>query len=250
MDTRVPGRRTNVLVLTSEVELARLARSILEPRCKVTAGELLRAKSAESDDAADIVIVDVESVDLAIVACVKRAYPSAQFIALCREYREADCIAVLDLGVDYLPRPFRAHELAARVRVAELRRFNATRRRRYYRKGPLVFDLFHRKLAIDGRPIALARSELAVLTLLASQAGTVVIYDRLLAELGLVGAENSRQALRTCVLQLRRKIEREKSRPEILLSEVGFGYRLAASMEGQPYRGTDPPQGEENWGSL
>ena len=87
------------------------------------------------------------------------------------------------------------------------------------------------------------------MTLLASQAGTVVIYDRLLAELGLIGAENSRQALRTCVLHLRRKIERE-SRPEILLSEAGFGYRLAASMDGLPYRETDPPQGEENWGYL
>jgi len=176
---------------------------------------------------------------------VKLAYPSAQIIALCREYREADCIAVLEMGVDYLPRPFRAHDLAARVHVAELRRFNATGRRRFYRKGALVFDLFNRRLAIEGRPIALSRSELAVLTLLASQAGAVATYERLLAELELVGAENGRQALRSCVFRLRRKIEREALRPEILLSEAGVGYRLAASIDGLPYRGPDPPSGEE-----
>lgn len=111
-----------------------------------------------------------------------------------------------------------------------------------------MFDLFNRKLAIDGRPIDLSRSELAVLTLLASQPGMVATTERLLVELGLVGSENSRQALRSRVFRLRRKIEREALRPEILLSDAGVGYRLAASMDGLPYRGTDPPSGEESLG--
>jgi DNA-binding response OmpR family regulator len=85
--------------------------------------------------------------------------------------------------------------------------------------------------------------------LLASQAGTVATYDRLFSELGLVDSWKSRQALRTCVFGLRRKIERKAARPQILLAEAGVGYRLAASMEWRPYRGTDPPAGEENWGN-
>jgi len=84
--------------------------------------------------------------------------------------------------------------------------------------------------------------------LLASQAGTVVTYDRLFSELGLVDSWKSRQALRSCVFGLRRKIERGSARPEILMAEAGVGYRLAASMDGLPYRATDPPSGKENWG--
>lgn len=241
MDARAPGRRTNVLVLTSEIAVARLARSILEPRCKVW-----EAKTAPGAISLDIVIVDVEAVDPAKLAQVKQIHPKAQLIALCREYREADCIAVLDMDVDYLPRPFRAQELAARVRVAELRQFNATGRRRHYRRRSLIFDLFQGRLAIEGRPIPLAPSELAVLTLLATQAGTVATYDRLLAELGLVNSWNARQALRSCVFGLRRKIEREALRPEILLAEPGVGYRLAASATGHPDRTTNSFQVEDN----
>jgi DNA-binding winged helix-turn-helix (wHTH) protein len=46
-----------------------------------------------------------------------------------------------------------------------------------------VFDLFHRKLVIEGRPIPLDASELAVLLLLTSRPGVVVEHDRLLTEL-------------------------------------------------------------------
>ena len=89
-----------------------------------------------------------------------------------------------DLDADYLPRPFRPRDLAARVRVAELRRFNATGRRRYYRRGSFVIDLFDRKVAMEGEPIALAPSELGVLIHLASSAGHVATFGRILAGLG------------------------------------------------------------------
>ena len=61
-------------------------------------------------------------------------------IAISRDYREADCIAILELDVDYLPRPFSAQDLTARVRVAKLRRFKAAGHKRFYRRGSLVVD--------------------------------------------------------------------------------------------------------------
>ena len=232
MDAR--ARQTNILVLTSEVEPVRLARSILNPGYEVAG-----ANTATGADWADIVIADAETVDLAGLSRAKQAYPKAQVIALCREYREADCIAVLEMDVDYLQRPFRAQDLAARVRVAELRRFNAKVRRRYYRRGTLDFDLFKRKLAIEGRPIALAPSELTVLTVLASRAGMIATYDQLLAELGLVCSRSMRHALHSCIYSLRRKIERDPLYPEILLTEAGVGYQLAPSVDERALGETD-----------
>ena len=75
------------------------------------------------------------------------------------------------MDVDYLPRPFSARDLTARVRVAELRRFKAAGHKRFYRSGSFVVDLFDRTVALDGELIALAPSELNVLMHLASKPG-------------------------------------------------------------------------------
>jgi two-component system, OmpR family, KDP operon response regulator KdpE len=239
MGTRISWRGTTVLVLTSDAGLIRLARSILKPACRVIGSVPLGANADIRTEQMDVVIIDAESVDHDVISAARRACPNARVIALAREFREADCVATLDADADYLARPFRAHDLAARVRVAELRRFNATGRPRTYRKGRVAFDLFNRSLAIDVRPVALSPSELAILSLLASQPGVVVEYKWILAELGLDGSERSRGALRSHVLRLRRKIERDSLHPEILLAEAGVGYRLAGSSDEPPHRARD-----------
>ena len=237
--------RTRILALTGEVELHRLLRSLLEPTgCQVVASAVPRDDSA-TNDPFDIVIVDLESLHLDVISRVVRAYPDAEIIAICRAYREADCIAVLDMGADFLPRPFRALDLLARVRVAELRRFKAKGYRRYYRRGPFVVDLFERTVALDGKPIALARSGLEILTLLARNAGSVVTLGQILAGLGRADSRAARRALRPFILRLRCRIERDPRRPDLLLTEVGVGYRLAAATGDPLYYGapTTPSEG-------
>jgi two-component system, OmpR family, KDP operon response regulator KdpE len=250
MGTRISPRATTVLVLTSDAGLIRLARSILKPACRVTGRALLCPSTNIHAEQADIVIIDAGSVDYDLISAARRACPDAQVIALSREFSEADCVAILDADADYLARPFRAHDLAARVRVAELRRFNATGRPRTYRKGQLAFDLLKGRLAIDVRPVALSPSELAILSLLASQPGVVVEYKRILAELGLDSSERSRGALRSHVLRLRRKIERDSLHPEILLAEAGVGYRLAVSSDEPPHRARDSLPADEERSEL
>ena len=180
-------------------------------------------------EAFDVVIIDLEPFDLDAIARVRRTHPDAEVVAICGEYREADCIEVLQRGADYLARPFRKDDLLARLRVAELRLFNATGRPRYYRHGPLVLDLFDRKVFVDGQPIALSPPQRKVLMLLASRPGVPVSYDRILSELGATDSSTGRNVLRALVLRLRRRIERNPRHPEVLLAEVGFGYRLAVS---------------------
>jgi two-component system, OmpR family, KDP operon response regulator KdpE len=239
MGTRISRRGTTVLVLTGDAGLIRLARSILKPACRVIGSVPLGANADIRTEQTDVVIIDAESVDQDVISAARRACPNARVIALAREFREADCVATLDADADYLARPFRTHDLAARVRVAELRRFNATGRPRTYRKGQLAFDLLNGRLAIDVRPVALSPSELAILSLLAARPGVVVEYKWILAELGLDSSERSRGALRSHVLRLRRKIERDPLYPEILLAEAGVGYRLAVSSDEPPHRARD-----------
>ena len=176
--------RTHILALTGEVQLHRLLRSLLEPNGRKVVAAAVPRESPTLNDQFDIVIVDLETFDLDVVSRAMRAYPEAQIIAISRAYREADCIAILDMGADYLPRPFRALDLSARVRAAELRRFKAKGYRRCYRRGSFVMDLFDRKVVLAGELLALAPFELGVLTFLARDAGSVVTFGRILAEFG------------------------------------------------------------------
>ncbi len=241
-----PG--TRILALTGEVELHRLFRSLLEPNgCQVVASAVPHEDSATSDPF-DIVIVDLESLHLDVISRVVRAYPDAQIIAICSAYREADCIAVLDMGADYLRRPFRALDLSARVRVAELRRFKAKWQRRYYRRDSFVIDLFDREVTRAGEPLALSPTELEILISLARNAGSVVTFSQILAELGRADSPAAREALRPFILHLRRRIERDPRRPDLVLTEFGVGYRLAAESGDHlyPANATNPGQGRRD----
>jgi two-component system KDP operon response regulator KdpE len=232
MGSSASGARTRIVALTGEVGLLRLLRSILEPTgCKVFPGALA-LDGAATGQPVDIVIADLESfdrdgLDLDLLARLRRAYPGTEMIAVSREYREGDCIAILDVDVDYLPRPFSARDLTARVRVAELRRFKAAGHKRFYRRGSFVVDLFDRTVALDGESIALAPFELSVLTVLASRPGRVTTFGDIMAGVGRAGPASGRQALRMSVFRLRRRIERDPKHPVLLLTEVGIGYRLA-----------------------
>ncbi len=84
---------------------------------------------------------------------------------------------------------------------------------------------------MGGEPLALAPSELSVLTILASTAGRVATLDRILAGLGRANSASGRRALRASVFGLRRRIERDPRRPDLLLTEAGVGYRLAAESK-------------------
>ena len=247
MPMSVSEPRTRILALTGEAELCRLLRSILEPGgCKVVAGDLPTGDVAASDPA-DIVIVDLEPFDLKMAGRVRRAYPDAEILALCGTYREADCIAVVEMDVDYLPRPFPAQDLMARVRVAELRRLRAAGRGRFYRRGPFVIDLLVRRVIVEGRPLPLARSELAILMRLANRAGHLATFREILAGLGRADTARGRRMLNMSIFRLRRRIERNPSRPEVLLTEAGVGYRLAPESDIRPLPDVEPkPPGIES----
>ena len=248
MDMSVSRPRTRILALTGEAGLLRLLRSILEPSgCKVSLGAVPGEGEAVSGSA-DILIVDLESIDLDLdlVSRVRHAYPGAEILAICSAYRETDCIAILEMDVDYLPRPFRAQDLAARVRVAELRRFRAAGRRRCYRRGSFVVDLFERTVALNGEPIALSPSELSILMLLAGQPGLLMTFGGILAGMGRGDSASGRRALYMSVFCLRRRIERDPSRPDLLLTEARVGYRLAPEFANQSNLDASMPERQGN----
>jgi DNA-binding response OmpR family regulator len=93
--------------------------------------------------------------------------------------------------------------------------------------GPYKFDPATKRLIEQPgtRTIRLTEKETAMLDLLWHAAGTVVPRDALLAQVWGYQAGISTHTLETHVYRLRRKIERDPARAELLITELG-GYRL------------------------
>jgi two-component system KDP operon response regulator KdpE len=84
---------------------------------------------------------------------------------------------------------------------------------------------------LHAEPIALAPFPLALLMLLAGRPGHLASFADVLSLFGRADTAGARRALCSTVFRLRRKIERDPRRPDLLLTEAGVGYRLAPETD-------------------
>ena len=82
-------------------------------------------------------------------------------------------------------------------------------------------------LAFDGERVPLTPKEYRLLQVLAQHAGNVVTHQHLLKEVWGTPHVDDVHYLRIVVRKLRQKIEADATKPQILLTELGIGYRLA-----------------------
>ena len=147
---------------------------------------------------------------------------------------EEDKIQGLELGADdYLTKPFSHRELIARIR-ANLRRSEldaatpaapaATR----LEVGPLTLNLAEHTAAKDGQPIDLTVTEFRLLQCLMANAGTVVPTRSLLKQVWGYDDPSGADVVRVTMHRLRRKLEDDPSRPQLLRTVTGVGFLLKA----------------------
>ncbi|MDQ6900288.1 MAG: winged helix-turn-helix domain-containing protein [Candidatus Dormibacteraeota bacterium] len=98
---------------------------------------------------------------------------------------------------------------------------------RTHRCGDLVIDPSRQLVARSGRPLHLTSAEFALLLCLLAAAGRAVSRERILEHLGAAaGFDSDSRLVDVHVRNLRKKIEMEPGRPDLLLSVPGIGYRL------------------------
>ena len=94
--------------------------------------------------------------------------------------------------------------------------------------GSLRIDLARRVVTRDGAEVRLTPTEWDLLRVLAASPGKVLTHRQLLERAwGGYAADNSPQ-LRVYVNYLRRKLEADPTRPRLIVTEPGVGYRLKA----------------------
>lgn len=93
--------------------------------------------------------------------------------------------------------------------------------------GDIRIDLFARKVWRTGQEVHLTPKEYAVLSELAKHPGQVLTHAQLLRTAWGPAQESQAEYLRVAIRALRRKLERDPARPEVIINEPAVGYRLA-----------------------
>lgn len=147
-------------------------------------------------------------------------------IILSVQSSEEDIVKALDNGAnDYLVKPFRTGELLARIRSA-LRSSVAEESNAVIMCEDLHIDLSTRTVKKKNEFVKLTATEYNLLSLFVRHEGKVLTHQYLLREVWGPGYINQSQYLRVFIAQLRKKIETDPNRPEIIVTESGVGYRF------------------------
>jgi DNA-binding response OmpR family regulator len=144
---------------------------------------------------------------------------------------ETDAVLGLDLGADdYVIKPFRMRELAARIRVA-LRRAGETRERfEVLRAGEIVLDERTHTVTVKDTPVSLTPIEFDLLTVLMRSPGRVFSRADLVDQLANSGFAGLDSTLNVHIRNLRLKIEPDPSNPIYIETVFGIGYRFQKAM--------------------
>lgn len=197
-----------------------------------TAGDGDDAIAKARDTSYDLMILDLllPGTQGMEVCRTLRSESDLPIVMLTAREAEADRVGGLEVGADdYVTKPFSIAELVSRVR-ALLRRRELDRNRSpaVQQVGGLHVDVTRHSATIDGKPLALTRSEFRLVTLLASEPGRVFTRDELVRHLWQSDFVGDRRAIDVHISNLRRKLEADPRHPRRLVTARGVGYKLMA----------------------
>ena len=176
----------------------------------------------------DLIILDLGLPDTDGLDILKktREWYQKPIIVLSVRNSEDDIVSALDRGAnDYLTKPFRTGELLARIRAC-LRQSQEEVQGPVLAFGNLTIDLVNHTARKKGEILKLTSTEFSLLALFAKNSGRVLTHQFLLREIWGFGYLGQTQYLRVFVAQLRKKIEDDPSKPKLLITESGIGYRF------------------------
>jgi DNA-binding response OmpR family regulator len=140
---------------------------------------------------------------------------------------EADAVLGLEAGADdYVTKPFGPAELRSRIRAVLRRAGPRALGDQVMRVGPIVLDRSRRSVEVRGQPVELTFSEFELLQALMSRPGELFNRHELLRAIWGDSAYRDPRGIDVHVHHLREKLEDAPTRPELLLTVRGVGYRL------------------------
>lgn len=178
----------------------------------------------------DIVLLDLGLPDrdgLEVISEI-RLLGSTPILVVSARGQEKEKIEALDLGADdYITKPFHMGELLARIRVVQ---------RKLRQSTALVHDLFcyesltvnyeKRRVTVDDTEVHLTPMEYKLLTLLIANRGKVLTHNYIVRQIWGYEESGDTRSIRVFMANLRRKLEKDTTKPRFILTEIGVGYRF------------------------
>jgi two-component system KDP operon response regulator KdpE len=221
-----------ILIIDDEVQIRRL----LEITLTANGFKISEAATGKeglifaSQHQPELIILDLGLPDIEGFDVLKRLreWYEKSIIILSVRNSEDDIIRALDNGAnDYLTKPFRTGELLARIRVA-IRQNKSPDKSPLLVFGNITVDLDKHIASKNNDIIKLTSTEFSLLALLAKNSGRVLTHQYILKEVWGIGQIEQTQYLRVFIAQIRKKIEDDPSKPTLLMTESGIGYRFGA----------------------
>lgn len=148
-------------------------------------------------------------------------------IVLTARHDEKEIILALDAGADdYITKPFSVNELLARIRANLRRSSNTVDINNTFICDELKLDITSRDIFLNTDKLKLTPIEYELLKYFILHPNKTLTHKQILQEVWGTGYQNEMQYLRTYVNTLRKKIEKNSTRPKYIITEPSVGYRF------------------------
>lgn len=226
-------RDDTVLVIDDEPQIRRVVSNALQSEVSrvFEAATGSQGIDVASTERPSLIVLDLGLPDRAGVDVCKelRKWSSAPIVVLSARHSDQEKALLLDTGADdYITKPFSTIEFTARIR-ANLRRAQAAQLAAQVQPmaiGELQVDLNARTLRRGDTSIHLTPIEWELLRTFVTQAGRTLTHQQLFNAVWGRAFGDPQQYLRVHVANLRRKIEQDAVRPQLIVTEPGVGYRF------------------------
>ncbi|GJL52758.1 MAG: DNA-binding response regulator [Nitrospirales bacterium] len=229
-----------ILVVDDEPQIRRSLQVNLENKgyVVITAASGEEALDAIAQRQPDVVIIDLILPTINGIELTRRIRKQSPvpIIVLSAIGNEQKKVEALETGADdYVTKPFGMEELTARVRSALRRTIMVPGTEPIFKSGSLTINFERREVRLDDEPIKLTPTEYDLLKYMIQFTGKVLTHRTLLTAIWGEAYADQAQYLRVFIGQLRKKIERNTSRPQYILTDPGVGYRFTHdTQEHQP----------------
>ena len=223
-----------VLVIEDNVQIVRDISFCLQVRYPevivVSVAEGPKGIEMVETESPDLVMVDSSLPDIDTLDLVSkiREFSDVALIILYEEETDIERARGLEAGADeYIIKPFSPIEFLAKVR-ALLRRIQgiAFKRERSVSIGELIINFSTHEVFLSGKQVKLTPIEYQLLSELVRNDGRVITHSTLLEKVW--GSEYMKDSsfVKKYIYRLRSKLEPNASKPRMLLTERGLGYKF------------------------
>jgi len=237
----VTMKKRRILLVEDEQDIAELVSLHLRDLCDefVVAADGYEGMRLATSENWSLTILDLclpGPDGLEICRAIRRERSYQPILMLTSKSAELDRVLGLETGADdYLTKPFSVLELVARVRAIFRRIENlqqsplsASDQTGYVSAGPLTIDPTRREVTLGGRQIDLTAREFDLLDYFVRNPGRVFRRADLLDKVWGYGHEGYEHTVNSHINRLRAKIESNPSKPAMIVTVWGVGYKFSS----------------------